>query len=42
MEMTFLRAILNKTKNDRIRNTNVRLELRVDDIKNGIQKSRLN
>ena len=31
MEMKFLRVILNKTK-DRIRNTNIRLELGVDEI----------
>ena len=39
--MKFFRAILNKTKKNRIRNTNIRLELGVDEIKNGIQKSRL-
>ena len=41
MEMKSSRAILNKTMKDRIRNSNVRLELEVDEIKNGIQKSRL-
>ena len=35
------RAILNKTKEDVIRNTNIRLELGVDEIYNDIQKSRL-
>jgi hypothetical protein len=40
MEMKFLRAILNKTKKDRIRNTNIRLELGVVEIKNDIKKSR--
>ena len=40
MEMEFLRTILNKTK-DRIRNTNIRLELGMNEIKNYIQKSRL-
>jgi hypothetical protein len=39
MQMTFLRAILNKTK-DMIINTNIRLDLGVDEIKNNIQKSR--
>ena len=37
--MKFLRAILNKTKRDRIRNINIRLELGVDEIKNDIQKT---
>ena len=41
LEMKFLRAILNKTKKDRIRNINKRLELGVDETKNDIQKSRL-
>jgi len=36
MKMKFLRAILNKRKKDRIRNTNIRLELGVDEIKNDI------
>ena len=40
METKFLRAILNKTK-DRIRNTNIRLELGEDEIKNYIQKGSL-
>jgi hypothetical protein len=40
MEMKLFRVILNKTK-DRIRNNNIRLELGVDELKNGIQKSRL-
>ena len=39
--MTFLRAILNKTKEDKIRDTDIRLELGVDEIKNNIQKSGL-
>ena len=39
--MRFLRAILNKTKEDRTRNTDIRLELEVDEIKSDIQKSRL-
>ena len=33
MEIKFLRAILHKTKEDRLRNTNIRLKLRVDEIK---------
>ena len=37
MEINFLRVILNKTKDDRIRNTNKRLELEVGEIKNDIQ-----
>ena len=40
MEMKFLRKILNKTKEERKRNTNTRLELGVDEIKNYIQNSR--
>ena len=40
MEMKFFRAILNRTK-DRIRNTNIKLELGVNEMKNPIQKSRL-
>ena len=39
MEMKFLRAILNRTKKEKIRNANIRLELDVDEIKNGIQKN---
>ena len=38
MEMKFLGVILNKTKEDRIRNTDIRLELGVDERKNYIQK----
>ena len=41
MKIQFLRAILNKTKNDRIRNSNIRLKLGMDEIKNDIQKCRL-
>ena len=41
MEMEFLKPVLNKTKMDRIRNTKVRLELGVDEIKNDIQKADL-
>ena len=41
MEMIFLRAILNNTKKDRIRNTDIRLELGVDGMKNDIPNSRL-
>ena len=38
--MKFLRAIL-KSNKDRITNTNIRLELGVDEMNNGIQKIRL-
>ena len=41
MGMKLLRAIINKTKKHMIRNTNIRSELGVDKIKNGIQKSKL-
>ena len=41
MKMKFLRAILNKTEKGRIRNTNIRLELEVDEIKNDIRKNRV-
>ena len=40
MEIKFFRTILNKI-NDRIRNTNIRFEPGVDEIKNDIQKGRL-
>ena len=33
MEMKFFMTILNKTKKDRIKNTNIRLQLGVDEIK---------
>ena len=36
-----MRAILNKTKKDKIISTNIRLELEMDKIKNDIHKSRL-
>jgi hypothetical protein len=39
MEMKFLRAILNKTKKDWIRNTNIRLELGVDEIKMSLKRA---
>ena len=38
MKISFFRAILNKIKNDRITNTNIRLELGVDEIKMTILK----
>ena len=41
MEMKFLTAILKNTNNDRIRNTNIRLELGMGEIKNAFQRSRL-
>jgi hypothetical protein len=37
MEIKFLRAILNKAKKYRIRYTNIRLEIGVDEIKTYIQ-----
>ena len=40
MEIKFLTAILNKTK-DRITNTNIRLALGVDEIRNDIQKKKV-
>ena len=40
-KLNFLRAILNKTKKNRIRSTNIILQLGVDEIKKDIQKSRL-
>ena len=42
MEMKLLRAILNKTKKDRIRNTNIGLELGMDEIKNYIHSLLIN
>ena len=39
MEMNFFRTILNKIK-DRIRNTNIRLEKGMGEIRNDIKKSR--
>ena len=38
VEIKFLRAVLNKTMKDRIRNTNIRLKLGVVEIKNDIQE----
>jgi len=37
--MKFLRAILNKTKKDRIRNINIKLELGVDEIQMTLQRA---
>ena len=39
MKMKFFRTILNKTEEDRITNTNIRLELGMDETENNIQKS---
>jgi hypothetical protein len=41
MEMKFLREIIGKTRTDRIRNDNIREQLKVDDIKTDIEKNRL-
>ena len=39
--MKFLRVVLNKTKEERLRNTNIRLELGVGEIKNDILKKQI-
>ena len=41
MEIKFFSSIINKTKKDRVKNTNIRLDLGADEIKNGIFKSSL-
>jgi hypothetical protein len=41
MEMKFLREIIGKTRRDRIRNDDIREQLKVDDIKTDIEKNRL-
>jgi hypothetical protein len=41
MEMKFLREILGKTRRDKIRNDDIREQLKVDDIKNYIERNRL-
>jgi hypothetical protein len=41
MEMKFLREIMGKTRRDRIRNDDIREQLKVDDIKTDIEKNRL-
>ena len=40
-EIKFLSEILNKTKEDRIRNTNIKLKLGMTKIRNDTQKNRL-
>ena len=42
MEMKFLRQILGKTGKDKIRNTVIRDELKVEEIKNDIEKINYN
>jgi hypothetical protein len=39
MEMKFLRDIIGKTRRDRIRNDDIREQLKVDDIKTDIEKT---
>jgi hypothetical protein len=39
MEMKFFRAILNKTNKNMIRNTNIRLELGLDEIKMAFKRA---
>jgi hypothetical protein len=41
IEMKFLRLIMGKTKRKRIRNANIREELRMEDIQNQIERNRL-
>ena len=41
MEMKYLKAIQGKMMRDKIRNTSIRKELRIEEIKNEIVKSRL-
>jgi hypothetical protein len=41
MEMKFLREIIGKTRRDRIRNDDIREQLKVEDIKIDIEKNRL-
>jgi hypothetical protein len=41
MEMKFLREIIGKTRRDRIRNDDIREQLKVDNIKIDIEKNRL-
>jgi hypothetical protein len=40
-KMTFLTAIMGKTKKDRIRNAHIREELRMEDVQNQIEGNRL-
>jgi hypothetical protein len=39
MEMKFLREIIGKTRRDRIRNDDIREQLKVDDIKTDTEKT---
>jgi hypothetical protein len=41
MEMKFLRGILGKTRRDKIRNNDIREQLKVDDIKHDTERNRL-
>jgi hypothetical protein len=41
MEMKFLRGILGKTRRDKIKNNNIREQLKVDDIKHDMERNRL-
>jgi hypothetical protein len=41
MEMKFLREILGKTRSDKIRNNDIREQLKVDDIKHDMERNRL-
>jgi hypothetical protein len=41
IRMKFLRAIMGKTKRDRIRNVHIREEVRMEDIQNQIEGNRL-
>jgi hypothetical protein len=41
MEMKFLRGILGKTRRDKIRNNDIREQLKVDDIKHDMKRKRL-
>jgi uncharacterized Fe-S cluster-containing protein len=41
MEMKFLRGILGKTRRDKVRNIDVREQLKVDDIKHDMERNRL-
>jgi stalled ribosome rescue protein Dom34 len=41
MEMKFLREILGKTRRDKVKNDDIREQLKVDDIKYDIERNRL-
>jgi uncharacterized Fe-S cluster-containing protein len=40
MEMKFLRGILSKTRRDKIRNNDIREQLKVDDIKHDMERNK--